>query len=250
MVALEQTTIYQNEYQQRAELARQEFASRPIVKEIFVEKVEPKLFKLFMIHWSALSAGISQPIPEYFNYAAERCKNEGFGEMAEVFSEHGQEEDGHENWATTDVQKLVEIWNQEEPNYPLDAQKLLAQRMSPAVKRYHKLHEDVIKGDYPWAELAIGLEIELIATTYGPILLERCVEIMGKESIANISFLDKHVTADVGHTETNFEVVDKFICDHPESKDILVKTAGDALNSYADFLEDAMTYAKKVYARM
>jgi hypothetical protein len=250
MTTLENTQIYQNEYQRRCETARKDFASRKVVKEVFTEGVEPKLLKLFMIHWSALSAGISEPIPTYFNRAAERCEKEGFKKMAEVFSEHGKEEHGHDDWATNDVQKLVEIWNQEEPNFQLDSKELLDNRMSPAVKRYHKLHERVIEGDSPWAELAIGLEIELIATTYGPLLLKRCVEIMGQDSLPNISFLDEHVRADVGHTETNFEVVHNFLVQHPEYTDILVETAGDALNSYADFLDDAMSYAKKVYARV
>ena len=56
--------------------------------------------------------------------------------------------------------------------------------------------------------------------------------------------------ADVGHTETNFEIVDKLVSEHPDYTAILVETAANALNSYADFLEDAMTYAKEVYARM
>ncbi|GAC1449103.1 MAG: hypothetical protein NVSMB70_18380 [Chamaesiphon sp.] len=250
MTTLEMTQIYQNEYQRRCDPARQEFASRKVVREVFVEEIDPQLFKLFMIYWSALSAGISEPIPAYFKHAAERCEKAGFKEMAEVFSEHGKEEDGHDDWATSDVQKLVEIWNQEEPNFPMDAKELLDNRMSPAVKRYHNLHERVIEGDAPWAELAIGLEIELIATTYGPILLQRCAEFMGQDSIRNISFLYEHVRADVGHTETNFEVVHNFLVQHPESTDTLVETAGDALNSYADFLDDAMSYAKKVYAHI
>lgn len=250
MTTLENTQIYQNEYQRRCKTARKEFASRTVVKEVFTEGIEPKLLKLFMIYWSALSAGISEPIPAYFNRAAERCKKEGFEEMVEIFSEHGKEEEGHDAWATSDVQKLVEIWNKEEPNFQLDAKELLDNRMSPAVKRYHKLHEHVIEGDSPWAELAIGLEIELIATTYGPILLKNWVNCMGQDSLPSISFLHEHVRADVGHTETNFEVVHKLLAQHPEYTDTLVKTAGDALNSYADFLNDALNYAKKVYTRV
>lgn len=250
MTTLEASQIYQNEYQRRCEPARKEFASRKVVKEVFTEGVEPKLLKLFMIHWSTLSAGLTEPIPAYLKRAGERCEKKGLKEMAEFFYEHEEEEDGHDNWATEDAKKLVDIWNREEPNFQLDAKKLLDNRMSPAVKHYHKLHERVIEGDSPWDELAIDVEIELISTTYGPLLLKRCVEIMGQDSLLNISFLDEHVRADVGHTETNFEVVHKLLAKHPEYADTLVQTAGDALNSYADFLDDAMSYAKKVYARV
>ncbi|MBD2533633.1 hypothetical protein H6G97_30415 [Nostoc flagelliforme FACHB-838] len=248
MTTLENTQIYQNEYQRRCEPARKEFASRKVVKEIFTEGVEPKLLKLFMIHWSALSAGLTEPIPAYLKRAGERCEEEGLKEMAEFFYQHEEEEEGHDNWATEDVKKLVDTWNLEEPKFHIDSKELLNHKMSPAVKRYHQLHERVIEGDSPCAELAIDVEIELISTTYGPLLLKSWVESMGQDSLPSISFLYEHVRADVGHTETNFQVVHKLLAQHPEYTDILVETAGDALNSYADFLDDAMNYAKKMYA--
>ena len=65
MITLENAKINENEYQKRAEITRQEFASREIVKELFTEEVEPKLLKLFMIHWNALNAGLTEPIPVY-----------------------------------------------------------------------------------------------------------------------------------------------------------------------------------------
>jgi hypothetical protein len=250
MTTVEKAKIHQNQYQKRCELLRQEFASRPVVKEIWEEEVDPTLLKLFMIHWCALSAGLTEPIPVYLKRAGDGCQNLGLREMADFFYEHEGEEDGHENWAIEDVENLVAVWNQGESRFPLDAKELLANKMSPAVKRYHQLHEQVIEGDSPWAELAIGVEIELISTTYGPTLIKKWVASMGQDSLPNISFLHKHVVADVEHTETNFEIIDKLVSEHPEYTDILVETAANALNSYADFLEDAMTYTKEAYARM
>lgn len=249
MISFEETQVYQNEYQEKCEAARSEFASRKVVKELFEEGLEPRLLKLFMIYWSALSAGISEPIPQYFKRASERCEEKGLVDMARFFYKHAGEEDGHDNWATEDVKKLVEAWNQEVPSFQLDSKELLAKRMSPAVKRYHALHERVIESNSPWDELAIAVEIELISTTYGPILLEDWIESMGQDSLPSISFLHEHVTADVGHTETNFEVVHNLLAQHPEFVSSLVVTARDALISYADFLEDAMHYAKNAYAQ-
>jgi hypothetical protein len=250
MTTLENTQVYQNEYQRRCEPARKEFSVRKVVREICTENIDPKLLKLFMIHWSALSAGLTEPIPNYLQRAGQRCEEKGLKEMAEFFYEHEEEEEGHDNWATEDVKKLVEAWNREEPNFQLDSKELLNEKMSPAVKRYHQLHEHVIEGNSPWDELAIDVEIELISTTYGPLLLKNWIDCMGQDSLPSISFLHEHVRADVGHTETNFEVVHKLLAQHPEYTDTLVKTAGDALNSYADFLDDALNYAKKVYTRV
>lgn len=250
MTTLQKPQIYQNEYQKRCEIARQNFASKPVVREIFVAGIEPQLLKLFMIHWSALSAGLTEPIPVYLKRAGERCAELGLPEMAEFFHEHEEEEDGHENWAIADVRKLVEIWNRETPNFPLDVEELLANKFSPAVKRYHQLHESVIEGDAPWDELAIDVEIELISTTYGPILLKNCVACMGQNAFPSISFLHEHVSADVGHTETNFQVIHELISRHLEYTHSLVGTAIAALDSYADFLEEAMIQAKKVHDRL
>lgn len=250
MITLENTSIKENEYQKRAAVARQNFASREIVKELFSQEIEPKLLKLFMIHWNALNAGLTEPIPVYLKRAGERCEEMGLNSMAEFFYEHEHEEDGHENWAIDDVEELVALWNQEEPNYQLNTQELLAKKMSPAVKRYHQLHEQVLEGNSPWAELAIDIEIELLSTSYGPILVKKWIDCMGQSSLSKISFLHKHVTADVGHTDTNFDVVDQFISEHPESVEMLAETAAAALNVYADFLEDAMAYTKEVYGKL
>lgn len=250
MISTDSLTISQNSYQKGAELVRQKFASKEIVKELFERQVNPKLLKLFMIHWNALNAGLTEPIPMYLKRAGERCQNMGLGFMADFFYEHEHEEDGHEDWAIDDVKELVSLWNKEEPNHKLDAKNLLAKKISPTVKRYHELHEQIIEGGSPWAELAIDVEIELIATTYGPVLVRKWIDCMGQESLSKVSFLDKHVSADVGHTKTNFQIVDRFISEHPESVNVLLKTASDVLNIYADYLEEAMAYAREVYVNI
>ncbi|MDO8578120.1 MAG: hypothetical protein Q7R50_02950 [Dehalococcoidales bacterium] len=242
--------VYQNEYQKRCQAARDAFASRKVVNELFNEEVDPKLMKLFMISWSALSSGLTQPIPEYLKRAGENCAKKGVAEMAAFFAQHTEEEDGHDEWGRDDTRKLVERWNKEEPEFPLNAEDMLKNNMSPAVKRYHKLHENVIDGDSPWAELAIDVEIELITTQYGPRLLQSCVRSMGEDSLADVSFLREHVRFDVGHTETNFETIHKLITKHPEYTDALVETAFKALESYADFLDDAMSSAKKIFKQI
>lgn len=242
--------MYHNAYQERCKVARDNFASRPVVKALFFSEVDTELMKLFMISWSALSSGLTQPIPEYLKRAGENCAAKGETDMAAFFKLHTEEEDGHDEWGKDDTRKLVQQWNLEHPGPGLDAEALLKANMSPAVKRYHKLHETVIDGPSPWGELAIDVEIELITTQYGPILLQRCVKSMGEASLDNVSFLREHVRFDVGHTETNFDTIHNLIVKHPEYTDALVDTGFKALEAYGDFLDDAMALAQSLHAGM
>lgn len=240
--------MYNNAYQQRCKQAREAFAARPVVKELFFSEVDQQLMKLFMISWSALSSGLTGPIPEYLKRAGDNCAAKGETDMAAFFMLHTEEEDGHDEWGKDDTRKLVQQWNLDNPGYTLDAEELLKANMSPAVKRYHKLHEEVIDGPSPWGELAIDVEIELITTQYGPLLLQGCVKSMGEESLDNVSFLREHVRFDVGHTETNFDAIHGLIMRRPDYTDALVDTGFKALVSYADFLDDCMAMAKSMHA--
>jgi hypothetical protein len=144
----------------------------------------------------------------------------------------------------------VQRWNSARPRQPLDAEVLLQNKISPAVERYHALHERVINGASPWAELAIDVEIELISVEYGPPLIQRCVQGMGREVLGELSFLREHVSADVSHTSVNFDVVQRLLDAHPQFAQSLVDTAAGALESYADFLGDALGRAKRDFARL
>ncbi|MFZ5895005.1 MAG: hypothetical protein ACOY0T_28355 [Myxococcota bacterium] len=244
------TDIHQNEYQRACAGLRQAFDTKPAVRELFYDNIDSTLLELFMIHWCALSAGLTEPIPRFLKRASENCAKLGVREVAEFFLEHAHEEDGHEDWARRDTIKLVKRWNRARPDQPLDADVLLQNKISPAVERYHALHERVINGESPWGELAIDVEIELLSVVYGPLLIQRCIQGMGREVLAELSFLREHVTADVNHTNVNFEVVQRVLDQQPHFAEDLVATAAGALESYADFLGDALARAKSDFARM
>lgn len=240
-------SIESNEYQVRMSSARVLFSQRQDVQQLFNAPMEAPLLNLFMIHWCALSAALTTPIPEFLATAGVRCEALGLTALAEFFKEHTEEEDGHHEWAAADTFKLVALWNAQYPDAPLDAGQLLASNMTPSVLHYHKLHKDVVSGAAPWAELAIDVEIELITTQYGPPLMKACAQALCEEGRQSISFLSEHVHFDFGHTDTNFQVVADLIQLKPEFTEHLVKIGEQALNAYGDFLGEALHMAKHSY---
>ncbi|MDI2590211.1 hypothetical protein POF45_02035 [Pseudomonas sp. 681] len=240
-------TLNSNAYQARMNVAREQFARREDVQQLFNSPLDPELLNLFMIHWCAMSAALTTPIPEYLATAGVRCEALGLTDLAEFFKEHTEEEDGHHEWAAADTHKLVKLWNEQQPALQLDAEELLFTNMTASVRNYHQLHRDVVSGDAPWAELAIDVEIELITTQYGPPLLKACASALCEESRKSISFLAEHVNFDFGHTDTNFRVVAELIEAKPEFTAHLVSIGERALDTYGDFLGEALHLAKKSY---
>jgi hypothetical protein len=233
-----------NEYQKLIQPHREKF------QEYFAQlekklSSDPVLPELFMIYWTVLSAGLTGPIPHYLRSAGEKCREKGLPEMAEFFFEHCEEEDGHDGWAKKDTEKLVVRWNKRHPQLVLDTEELLSQKDSPAVKRYHEMHEKFIFGEAPYGELAIDVEIELITVKYGPKFLLKCIAKMGPGIIFDMSFLREHVRFDFGHTDKNFDVIHRLLEQHPEFLEHLVDAGRGGLETYAGFLGDVMRYSEE-----
>lgn len=238
-----------NAYERALMDERRKFAAHPVIKEMLAGSVDCQLTELFLIYWSTLSAGLTEPIPEYLKQAGEKCREKGLVEMGRFFYEHAKEEDGHDGWAEKDVHKLVSRWNQRHPERKLDPVELLSRKKSPAVKRYHQLHEEVIQGDTPYGELAIDVEIELITVKFGPRMIWQCIRKAGPRILWDMSFLREHVRFDFGHTDHNFKTVDSLLKEQPGFLGPLADAGKRALKAYGDFLQDVMDYAKEEYRK-
>jgi len=235
-----------NLYEEQLKDRRAAFKASPVMNQILSWRADPVFLELFVIHYCTLTAGLAEPVAGYIRTAGERCKELGFNDMVPFFQEHSEEEEGHYHWAADDTARVVEIWNRHRKP-ALDAEALLNHRMSPAVKRYHQLHEDVIFGNAPYAELAIDLEIELIAVKYGPKVLLHSLVKLGPKITSNLSFLRKHVRADYGHTKLNLKKVDALLTKHPEYAPALVEAGKGAIDTFYGYLEDCFNLAQEQY---
>lgn len=134
-------------------------------------------------------------------------------------------------------------WNERyEPK--LEAGELLAMGQTAGVAAYRGLHEDVITGSTPYGQLAIEYEIEMLSVDYAPLLIDRCIRIIGKQVLQGLSFLEEHVELDVGHTKFNRLQMSKLLEERPLFLDGLVSGGSKALKAYAMFLDDCVTLAR------
>jgi hypothetical protein len=106
-----------------------------------------------------------------------------------------------------------------------------------------QVHEDVIVGSAPYAQIAIEYEIERLSVTYGPGFIARCVADLGPDVKSCLSFVQDHVELDVGHTKFNARKLDQFLRQRPEALDDLEAAGSEALAAYDQFLGDALALA-------
>jgi hypothetical protein len=230
-------------YEAQIVSARQHFEQHPAVRKVCYDEIDSKTLEAFLIYFSALGVGMTEPVGRWIRRAGERCGTLGLTGLARALSAHAQHEEGHHRLMEADTSHLVHLWNARyEPK--LDAGELLAFDHTAGVKAYRGLHEDVIEGSLPYGQLAIEYEIELLSVNYGPQLLGRCTRIIGKDLLQGLSFLQDHVELDVGHTQFNRLQMSKLLEEQPGFLHGLVTAGSNALSAYATFLDDCLTMAR------
>jgi hypothetical protein len=88
---------------------------------------------------------------------------------------------------------------------------------------YHNVHADTIAGDTPFARIAIAFEIEQLPLTDGPQLLAAGKQAFGRAAISGLTFIDEHITLDIGHTTFNTRQLETLLEEHPAYLEPLVR---------------------------
>lgn len=236
-----------SDYDRQLDPVRQRFASESALAQVMTDDVDPALLEAFLIHFCALGVGMTEPVEAWIRRAGERSEAVGAVELGRALQKHARHEAGHHEMMISDTRKLVERWNQRRKQR-LDADSLLATHAPPGVQRYQRLHEDVIAGPTPYAQVAIEYEIEALSERHGAPLLAHCAKILGKETIHGLSFLEEHVAVDVGHTKFNARQLDGFLKERPDGLEPLVTAGTAALDTYAAFLGDCLRFAQQTVA--
>ena len=236
-------------YERQMQEARRAFAASSVFKEFFTPLLDRKLLELFLIYFSAAKACFVEPIADYVKRAGDRCRELGYEELGNYFLHHSDEEEGHELWAADDTRRLVEFWNQRrEPK--LDAKEFLDSNRTPAVKRYHQLHADIVNGGAPYGELAIDVEIERISVKVGPSLLFLSLFKLGPRLISQLSFVRKHVQADIFHNTVNVKVLKNFVSKNPDTLNPLVDAGKLTLDVYHGFAKECLERTRERFGLM
>lgn len=226
-----------NEYERCLIQARNRLGERQSLSMILDPRLEADLLDIFLVYFSALGVGMTEPVESWIKRAGERCREIGLSEIGSALIRHAKQEAGHHRLMIDDVHILARHWNQRRAVRPLDIQSLLSRSLPPAVAQYRSLHQRVIEGPAPFAQVAIEYEIEALSVRYGPALLRQCQRLLPTETLAGLSFLEEHVAIDTGHTQFNERQLERLLDERPQSLPDLIDAGVAALNAYGDFMD-------------
>lgn len=238
----------QAHYAPHIERARERITTDRGLAPLLDPQTDPDRVLAFLIQFSALGVQMTEPVERWIKGAGQRCQELGLKRLGRALVEHAKHEAGHHQMMIDDLGLLCDRWvSTGRPE--LDARALLAQPQTPAMKRYVEIHEDTIRGDHPYGQIAIELEIERMSTVLGPALLDACRRVLGADILSEMSFISEHSELDVGHTAMNEAELDRFLAERPEVGPALAELGGRALHIYLDFLDECVEAGDQLLAR-
>jgi hypothetical protein len=218
--------------------ARRRFAEHPAVRLIQSRAMGAEHLEAFFIHWNAAGVAMTEPVEGWIRRAGQACERlggPGVGTLGVALQKHAKAEADHHLLMIADLRRLCARRAAAGRLAP-DPDALLAQPWPEPARRYRQLHEEVIAGPAPYAQIAIENEIEMLSVVVGPPLLQNARALLGDDVIEDLSFLDDHITLDVGHSKFNRRQLTAFLDERPDAVDALVAAGSRALDAYRDFL--------------
>jgi hypothetical protein len=225
------------EYSTLLQAARQRFAASRGVQAITSPDIDGRAMAAFLLHFSALSIPITEPVEGWIRRAGERCIEVGMPEVGRALQRHAKAEAGHHQYHIDDFAAMTSLWNS---------------TWSPAVRsddiagigvtrggaRYCQIHEENIQGNEPFCQLAIEYEIELLPVEFGPRFVQNCVRVLGPNILTCMTFVTSHVEFDVGHTKFNAHVLAGLIAEDQRRLPALAAAGSAALQAFSDHLTE------------
>lgn len=196
----------------------------------------------FLIAFCTYGVYMTEPVDRWIRQAGGRCEELGLTELGQALTRHAEHEAGHHTMMINDTRALVELWNGSDRS-ALNADQLLAEPPPAGCRRYIDLHEDTIRSEAPWGQLAIEYEIERLSITAGPQLMHNVLTVCGAERIAALSFLTDHIALDEGHTVFNRRQLNQLLAERPDLATSLGEAGSAALDAHGAFLADCVRVA-------
>lgn len=225
------------------EQARAHFAEASGIATLLAPDMDPLLLEQFLIHFCSQGVALTEPVEGWLLRSGQRCEEVGFAELGRALRSHAKAESGHHLMMIRDTHALAARWNARRTP-PLDAEQLLNRPPTPGGQMYRKLHEDTIASNTPFAQIALEYEMEMLPVKYGPQLIAQCRRLLGADILTCLSFIDEHITLDVGHTQFNTRQLERVLDDHPECLEPFVRAGSQVLRAYATFMHDCLGLAQ------
>lgn len=234
-------------YEQHLSVSRTAFSEGRFGRDVLAGQPSERSLLLFLLHFCSLGVQMTTPVESWIRRAGEKTRALGMEKLGVALMKHARHEAGHEKMMIEDTKSLCKRWEQTFGEY-LNPDDFINAPASPGVAAYARLHEDIIAGPTPYAQIAIEYEIEQLSVDFGPRFIGRCVEILGASITECLSFVTDHTAIDVGHTKFNRTQMKAFLEEHPSALPALIDTGSKALTAYKWFLDDCATATERALA--
>lgn len=208
-----------------------ELITSPDIDSVFLDR--------FLIEFTARGVQMTEPVEGWIRRAGLRTVDVGFTELGEALQRHAVHEKDHHLMMIADTGFLVEKWNSLGRD-KLDADQLIAQATVPGTVAYVELHEAVIAGETPYAQLGIEYEIEKLSLSIGAPFMKNVINVCGADRTDGLTFIKDHVELDVGHTEFNLRQLNQILDEQPGFAKPIADAGSKALQAYGQFLTDCL----------
>ena len=132
-------------YEKLIRPARDRSAATPGVQAITSQHVDARTMAAFLLHFSALSIPITEPVEGWIRRAGEGCHDGGLHDLGRALQKHAEAEAGHHLYHRDDFDALVTLWNQHW-GPTIRAADVTTARITRGGERYCALHEANIRG--------------------------------------------------------------------------------------------------------
>lgn len=227
----------------RARLTAGRFASR-----ILADAPPQDLLERFVIEVASRGVGLSEPMEEWIESAGGQCVLTGFPDLGRALRRHANHESGRHMLMIADTHALV-ARRRRHGRSAHPAGLLLGRPSTPAIRRVIRLHEETIAGPTPHAELAILFEIERLWAVHGLTLIARCKDVLGRDIISSLSFLEEHARLDSTSARFLATELDKLLAARPDAARALVTAGSAAIHAYSAFLDECLDGASILHGR-
>lgn len=238
-------------YDPLVEHGREAFHGSRVVRSIAYGMLRRLELEALLISFCALGVHVTTPVAHWIERSGRACLDRGHHSLGLALMRHAEHEIGHGAMLEADARTLIDHWNRavqggtrlghdrhEPVRTTIDADTLLASSPTEGIRRYVELHESIIDGDSPFAQLAIEYEIEMLSTTLGVALIDRIERLCGPRLLERLTFITHHVELDEGHTAFNRRHLAQFLARQPDAAAVMADAGVRALRAYRIFLAD------------
>lgn len=215
--------------------ARQRLEDRAVLRELLAEGGEDGLFHAFLIQWASLSVQLHEPVEQYLAEASRRCALLGEHALALPLLHVAIDAIEFYRLLAEDTRSLARLWNQRRLPY-LNMTSLLTQPPTPAIRRYHDFHRQVVSGADPWTELASVFEVQAMLGAVSERVLGHAARLLGQPAYAALRSLQS--LAQHSHSSSLTTAMANFLGAKPERHERMLAVGTQTLDLYGEFLSE------------